>query len=190
MTAPSKEVIMNKLEQFKKHQKMLEKAAWVSAKTWHIDIEETRSQAYLIFCEAMEKYDPTRAKLSTYLYGQLQMLNDYCAKQKTEELGTTDDLTFEIVGTNVFGHQYAEMANAMERLETALELSRDAQEILSAIIGREWETPGSVPYRLPRKNTMIRWYKKLGWTAKRVSISWEEVRSWWQAGNHSIPIGA
>lgn len=199
---------MNATKAFKQFQPMIEGAAWKAHRHYHIDVEELRGQAYLVFCEAIERYDPNKASFSTHLFSRLRTVKDYAsqerrkcqketsfqAKEKREDNDVNVGLdyignggTFGLcAGTDLIPEvRYEQVEEAMDRLETALDLSEDAQDILDFLIGREWETPGI--NRVPRLYTVKKYYRYWkGWMPQRTEKAWEEIRNWWLSRNHFL----
>jgi hypothetical protein len=68
-------------KQFNQFRPMVEKAVWKYSKKYHLDFAEIEGQGYLIFCEALEKLDPSKASFSTYLFNELDRLDGYCRKE-------------------------------------------------------------------------------------------------------------
>jgi len=182
---------------FKQYRRMIEGAAWKATKHYHIDIEETRSQVYLIFCEALERFDETKnCQFGTFLFNRLRTIFDYCSQERKNihiSLSPKDNKYNENdfdtkANINIYAieaRQYQEFTQALDRLETGLDLSEDAQEILDFIISRVWEVPGATKKLLPRFHpTMLYYTKSEGWKLARVKAAWEEIKTWWLADNH------
>ena len=175
---------------FKQFRPMIEGAAWTAHKKYKMDIEELRSQAYFVFCEAIERYDPNKASFSTHLFSRLRTVKDFakweCKENNTEAIHSIDEETYlEKDMPYLIDKRVERFEEAINRLETALDLSDDAQEILNFILGREWETPGI--NRVPRLHSIKKYYKYWkGWSHKRVVNAWEEIRIWWHNNNHFL----
>ena len=61
------------------HHNLLRATAWKISKNWYIPYDEVLGECYLIFCEAVEKFDSSRGiKFSTFLYSQLRQLTEGC----------------------------------------------------------------------------------------------------------------
>jgi hypothetical protein len=68
-------------KQFNQFRPMVEKAVRKYSKKYHLDFTEIEGQGYLIFCEALEKLDPSKASFFTYLFNELDRLDQYCRKE-------------------------------------------------------------------------------------------------------------
>lgn len=160
---------------FNQYRKMIEKAAWKASRIFRMDVEDLRSQAYLIFCEAIERYDPTKASFSTHLFNRLKTINDYCIIQlRRDKHAELPDGSAIVWWDNFFAFQ-----EAVERLESKSDLSKDAQDILSFILGREWEDVESKVKRVPRFSTVNQIYRNKNWPISRTKKAWSEIKTWW-----------
>lgn len=167
---------------FRKVELMLNKKAWDYARTYHLDFEECQSQAYLIFCEALEKYDPSKeVRFSTFLHSNLWHLNDLAHKE-TQQSFTVNFDKFE--GT--FDRDYQSFSEVVDRLEAKVGLLDDAQELLSFILSREWEVPGMVPCRPYLSSTSERFKKEKNWSFQRTWEAWQEVKTWWRERGQAL----
>ena len=123
------------LEEYKK---MIYKFAYSYSCRYHLDRSEVLSQGYLIFVEAMNSYDESRAKFSTYLWENLNnRLNKYCemeCKNWTDTMVLDSDYPF-VSGIEDFREIDSELV--MENSKKML--SFEAKQILEYIINREWE---------------------------------------------------
>lgn len=160
---------------FNQYRSMIEGAAWRASRIFRMDVEDLRAQSYLIFCEAIEKFNPTRAGFGTYLFDRLRTINDYCVMQvrrdKHPELPDGSAI--------VWWDNFFEFEQAIERLESKSELSKDAQEILSFILGREWEDVNAKVKRVPRYSAISAIYRKRNWQPSRTKKAWSEIKTWW-----------
>lgn len=159
---------------------MIEKAAWHARKTYKIDIEEARSQAYLIFCETLHRYDSSNAAaFGTYLYTRLKHLQvlahrDFRRRPRTAQAYID----------NVESHRYEVVANELELLESSSELSDDAQCVLKFILDREWDIPGVSNWQ-PRVKATALWFNhEYKWSGYRTAKAWKEAKTWWKATKH------
>lgn len=191
---------------FNQYRKMIENAAWKASRIFRMDVEDLRAQAYLIFCEAIERYDPGKASFSTHLFNRLRTINDYCVMQKRRLTDAFYDNTNYHVSSTRTGSDYRyhlELANekinrrqiaffddcidynyqifqeAVERLESKSDLSKDAQDILSFILGREWEDVESKVKRVPRFSMVSQIYRRKNWPISRTKKAWSEIKTWW-----------
>jgi hypothetical protein len=179
--------MINSTEAFKQYQPLIEGFAWKATKRYrYLEHNDIRQQAYLIFCEAIERYDENRkVKFITFLFHRLRTLNDYCDFNR--KILFNDDIEFNDDGEDesLADPSYELFEAAMDRLEESLELSEDAQDIIDYLISREWETPGI--NRVPRLHSIKKYYRYWkGWMPKRTEQAWEEIKDWWKSGNHFL----
>ena len=189
--------MINSTEAFKQYQPLIESFTWKATKRYrYLEHEDIKQQAYLIFCEAIERYDEKRnVKFITFLFHRLRTLNDYCLQKSYQNINplfknkafpkgiknTPDKNGIKILTSENWKYKallyvntfiienydynkeeitdisYELFEAAMDRLESSLELSKDAQEILDYLISREWETPGI--NRVPRLHSVKQYFR-------------------------------
>ena len=155
-------------------------------------------------------YEGKESKLfCTFLYNRLRTLNDYCNYNTKYKLTYSIDngsvikwndkspylkINSKRCGEELFidydkqeieDARFEQFEAAMDRLESCLDLSDDAQELIDFLISREWEIPGigRVPH-LSSAKKYCRYWK--GWAHKRTEAAWNEAKDWWQSGNHFL----
>ena len=158
---------------FKQFKPMLQKAAWnIKRKYRFIDYADIQSEAYAIFCETLQKFNPEKASSSTYLYSRLQKLNrkyGYVNKEKIYYESNSENDLNGICSLPVF-------EKVMERIDSKLRLSEDARHILNFITSRCWEVPGIVQLR-PTYYATKRWYHYgEKWEYARFDRAWKEIK--------------
>lgn len=170
---------------FAQYKPMLDQAARAASRKYRIPFEETQANAYLLFCEAIERYDETKASFSTFLTWRLQHLNAVCVKER----GLKYDGERQVAARRrvvefddrIHSHYVHYFEDELDKLESALELSQDAQDVLEFILGREWDIP-SVSRWKPKLASTARWFEfDRGWTFGRCKAAWHEIRTWWNA---------
>jgi hypothetical protein len=79
---------INSTEAFKQYQPLIESFTWKATKRYrYLEHDDIKQRAYLIFCEAIERYDENRkVKFITFLYHRLRTLNDYCLYSTYKEV--------------------------------------------------------------------------------------------------------
>ena len=177
--------MINSTEAFKQYQPLIEGFAWKATKRYrYLEHDDIRQQAYLIFCETIERYDENRkVKFITFLYHRLRTLNDYCKFNRTVDSQIQffdSDQEEELIDVT-----FEQFEAAMGRIEESLELSEDAQDIIDYLISREWETPGI--NRVPRLYSIKKYYRYWkGWMPQKTEQAFNEIKAWWQSGNHFL----
>lgn len=161
------------VELFHRYEPMLNHAAWVAKyKFKWMEFDELQAQAYLIFMEALEKWDPDKASFSTFLYSRLRTINDYCVYLMRRYCVNYEKTP------QVHADAYDVFETVLEEMEVAVELSDDARDVLAFILQRDWEVPGT---RLkPSFHVVTKIYRKeRGWMPKRFKDAWDELDAWW-----------
>jgi hypothetical protein len=165
-----------------KCQRMLDKAAWKAAKTWDLEFDDVKSEAYSIFMYAFNKFEENGpASFSTYLFAQLRSLNDYCSREvriRGRALPLFDE---SIEGTDLSGQidvSFERFCDTLDLLEAATHLSNDARELLEYIFYGDWGIPGSNAKLSLASVQKI--YREQGWMPTRVARAWNEIRTWYR----------
>lgn len=161
---------MNVQETFKQCQPLIEKFVWQAVKRYRsLEYADIRQQAYLIFCEAVQRYDDKKnVKFITFLFHRLRTLNDYC--KKSTKLNYT---------VSVDSKDYLFIYNDTQNYHVLIDknLSDDARIMLSYILDSAYEVPGS--RRTLKLHTAKKVFSKTGWPPRRVKTAWGELQSWW-----------
>lgn len=180
--------------QFNQFRPMVEKAAWEYSKKYHLDFSEIEGQGYLIFCEALEKLDPTKASFATYLYGELNRLDRYCKNEHRNNLKSVQRIKHPKVrgyGHNIYINRlytddatiydYSIFEKVLDKMDYEISLSGDAKDILQYILSREWEDVEK--NWIPRFSHIKEIYGLRGWKNSRILRTWQEIKLWWQESN-------
>lgn len=171
-----------KKTQFEKYVNLIRKRAHEYSEKYNIDYSEMESQGFLIYCECLEKYDADKAKFCTYLYIQLNRLNDYAKtynrqrgdliqdyfKNQIQDQEENSDAEQEIISRNYDSPQVFDFLKEAEK-----ELSEDAFRLLVWIIKREWEEKNR------RTPTISMATKHFNRTRQKIEEIWEECRLFW-----------
>jgi hypothetical protein len=178
------------------HNMLYKRAHEVSAK-YKVEFSEVLSDAYEIFCKAVNTYDDSIASFSTHLCCRLDAtMNKSRTRRKIMKsevppvnfAGESDSIypQYNEVGTDlIMDDQHYEIYKCIDRLESALELSDDAQQIIEFLLSREWETPG-INNRVPRFSATRQWVRReLKWPNKRIIGAWNEIGKWMHGINHA-----
>jgi hypothetical protein len=166
----------NSEELFPQYQNMLRSAAWKASKTWGLDYEDLEAQSYLIFTDAVKRFESNRgASFSTFLYYRLKTINDYCEQEVTRTgclLPILEDCAVDL--------DFTKFCNTLDILESQTILSPDAQEVLRYILFEDW---GSF---FKRKNAMLSfdslkkiYHTEKGWRPVRIKRVLHELQVWY-----------
>jgi len=181
------------LKQFNQFLPMIEKATWHYSRKYRLDRNELQGQGYLIFCEALERFDEKKASFSTYLFNELSRLNIYCKEEYRHKYKDIQRIKKEKqrgYGKNLFVNRmnmeniycdYAIFNKVLGRLDYEISLSNDAKEIVTYILSRDWENV-EINWK-PRFSYIQKRYLEIGWTQNRVKKAWREIKEWWASGN-------
>lgn len=169
-----------KKTQFEKYVDLIRKRAHEYSEKYNIDYSEMESQGFLIYCECLEKYDPEKAKFTTYLYIQLNRLNDFAKTYKRQEGFYLQDYfnpdysqDIEDYEERMISRNY-DLPKIMDFLKEAKqELSEDAFKLIVWIIKREWEEKNR------RTPTISMATKHFNRSRQKIEEIWEECRNFW-----------
>ena len=174
MKNPSKEEIQKLFESgelIRKHQKMILSIAHKVQKRYPAEsYDELVSEGYWGVVKCIPKYDPEKAKITTWLYqaAYYQMLS-FCTSPSAHRDIPTDD------EDPIF-----ERAEEESWLCSFLrELSEDAEFLVGAVLEAPGELKNIVRESAPKASrTFLRRYmrRELQWDAERIEKTWEEVK--------------
>jgi hypothetical protein len=181
-------------KQFNQFRPMVERAVWKYSKKYHLEYEEISGQGYLIFCEALGKLNPDKASFSTYLYNELNRLDNYCKCEYRKNKKSVQRIKHNHVrgyGHNIFinrlyveetiKYDYKVFEKVLNKIDYEISLSDDAKDILQYILSREWEDVET--NWIPRFSHIKKVYANKGWTGNRIVNCWNEIKNWWQESN-------
>ena len=171
-----------KKTQFEKYVDLIRKRAHEYSEKYNIDYSEMESQGFLIYCNCLEKYDPDKAKFTTYLYIQLNRLNDFARtynrqrgdliqdyyKNQTQDQEENSNAEEEIISRNYDSPKILDFLKEAEQ-----ELSEDAFKLIVWIIKREWEDKNK---RTPTISMAVKHFNR---SRQKIEEIWEECRNFW-----------
>jgi hypothetical protein len=181
-------------KQFNQFRPMVEKAVWKYSKKYHLDFTDVEGQGYLIFCEALEKLDPSKASFSTYLFNELERLEQYCKKEYRKNNKSIQRI--KVARKRGYGHNiyinrlypdnstiynYSIFEKVLDKMDYEISLSDDAKDILQYILSREWEDVEK--NWIPKLSYVKKVYMDKGWKNSRILRTWQEIREWWLESN-------
>ena len=195
---------------------MIEKAVWSAKGRNSFEREDLRAQAFLLFCEAFRSYDDTRASFSTHLHNALLQLRNYQSATRRKYCESiesardpkikhfsimAEDFGFDTRSkdwqhqhafnedqeTEIRDFNYELFCETIERVESYITLSDDAQDIIRFLLKREWEVPGTIPNLHPSFHSVKKLYRnEKNWMPSRTKEAWQEIKNWWLSYNHPI----
>lgn len=172
----SKDVATQLLERYSG---MINKAAWRATRQFRfVGFDEFQAQAYLVFVEALQRWDPGIASFSTFLFNRLRTLYDYgCYQVRRRSLGEEALKAYSEV------YSFDTFERTIDIVEEKARLSADARQVLDFILDRRWEVPGE--FTKMTYFSAWKWYHYMyEWKPKRFKEAWEEIEGWWDAKLH------
>lgn len=152
---------------------MVYNAAWKSAKKWGMPFDEVQAQGYLVFMEALKRYQKDKnVKFGTFLFSRLRTLDDYCMRERCFHGRAVQKLI-----DNYKKNPQEFYTHVSSILENTSQLSPDAKEILRFILECSWEKLGS--NIKPSKHMLKRVFYKRGWKCQRIWDAWDELKIWY-----------
>lgn len=148
----------------KNYQRMIRKfASSYKRKYPNMEYEDLEAQAYLIFCETLQKYDPTKSKFSTKLYWELKKLTNYCTYKKYGRGQAIGDFLIKEV-------RYEYVFEQVEFYLTAKQtLSAKGYKVLNSILNGE----------IKNRNQALMYFKNKNWKYSIISKAWNEIKNFW-----------
>ncbi len=184
---------------FEKNKNLIYSRSWYYSKKHRIDFEEIKSEAFLIFCEAIERYNEGwGAAFSSFLYSRLRTLDDYCTREKKykermidvcifDDPLDTDNEKFSQI-TSDDGEQIEKLFERLYFYDIVEELSLDGRKILEGLFRGDFDKPFS---RIRCRNICMSNIKEAvvkywGWSHPKFDRVFEEIRVWWKKNKFSF----
>lgn len=171
--------------QFEKYVKLLQKKSWDYAKKYGIEYEEMLAQAYLIYCECLEKYIPGKASFTTYLYIQLNRLGDF-ARTYNRQKGLLLQDHFQPI-SNEDENLEVEVESPMPLMSKEQFLSIAGEKlssiaccVLAWIVNYEWV---GTRRRVPTVEIASR---SFGIDKERMNAIWNEIGTYWRNEGYTL----
>jgi hypothetical protein len=158
------------LKLYNSHTNLIMSRAWYYAKKYSFEMNELKSQAHLIFCNAVKSYDTNKAMFSTHLYHQLSSLNDYCRKEVSYS-------KYRDLRPPKISCEWLDRKIDRDKLAEEI-LSEDAKKLLRAITAGRLASPAEA--KCQRIPNIYRAQQVMHWGEARVKRSWAELQKWWR----------
>jgi len=141
-----------------------------------VPYEDCMGEAFVIFCEALQKYDPSRgAKFSTVLYAYLKNLEKKVLLANRISTSKPDKYLYPIsLDENI--------TYAKTRFDT-LELSKEGRLLVQLILDREIGADfgtGKGKKTVGKKRIIPYMKNHYGWTYKKTEYVFKEITNWWR----------
>lgn len=143
-----------------KNLNLLRKIAWSFHRTTGLDWDDLFQQAALSYCEGLRKYDPSRGKLTTFMW--CKIINDlklYLKAQEEWKQSTTsiENIDKPIQKTNLFES-----------------FSNEAQQVAKIILRKPVNFTGKTPKEARLK--VIKTLISAKWAYKKISIAFKDLQ--------------
>jgi len=178
-------------ELFEKYVNLIRKRAHKYSKLYGVDYYELESQGFLIFCECVENYDVSKsASFCTYLYIQLNRLNDYVKTYNRQKGYLMQDLYTAKECDENDEDCYELTLPAREVSPAVLDLLNEAQESLSEaayelivwIVGRTWERKNK---KTPTISMAVKYFRSPRATIEKL---WGECGNFWNSKGFALYV--
>ena len=142
---------------------LIHKIAWSFHKSTGMDVDDLIQEASLIYLEAIKTYDPSKGKLSTYIWkvtkNHLQSFVTYQNKW--------NDKTISI--------EEVDIDKPVSRYSLFDSLTREAKDIVDVVLSAPAEFDSLIPAKA-RKRVMNKLRGKQ-WTVKKIAQGMEELKT-------------
>lgn len=153
---------------------MIMKVANTKSRHTGIEFDELRGRGIVLFYEAQAEWDETKAAFSTFFWMRLnQQIVPYKAGN-----GNVQDHIVDTEACEMAVSDFAPPHVIAEFRDTLKNLSVDAREIVSIILGRPEEiVDGAIGRSKLMAGNVRRILKEQGWGPSRMATSFREIRS-------------
>ena len=163
---------------FEQYVRLIRKMAGYYATRYNLPYEDVEAQAFLIYCETLEKFDISKGvKFITFLYTRLQALGDYCEaeKKRSSNVSVEDDL-FYIPSRETF--------DIKDFLSVACQLlSAEAFAVLSWLVSFDWNDDRR-KYDCRPSVAMVK--RKFHYSRRKAERLWGEIRDFWNSEGYAL----
>lgn len=160
---------------FEDYKGMIYKQAWKIARKydfWNRDLsfEELCSDGFLIFLQALDRYDESKGSFSTFLSNNLRGIVDIHFRENKDIMRVYyDDALLMDKSTPSFDS----FQRVLELYDSAsTELSKEAKMVFDYII--------SNPEKRHTENSIRVYFRsQYSWTVKQAELAFRELKKWW-----------
>lgn len=151
-------------ELYTDNQNLINKKVHEYVKKTHLDFEEIKAQANLIFCESYNTHNKNKSSFSTFLFYSLDWgLKKYLNKINTNDFVFKNNDFFE---KNIVYNDY--QFNSIIFNEKIYKLNDDCKEIVSIVM----EKPDKAK---SNKHSIKQYLRKLGWKIPRINQAFNTI---------------
>ena len=167
------------MDMFDKYVRLIRKTAGEYARNYRLPYEDVEAQAFLIYCETLEKYDISKGvQFVTLLYSRLKSLGDYC-KLELKKNG------FE--GVSIFDVEIDDKVESLKVKDflavASKMLSIEAYDVLLWLVGFEWNDENKI---YSCKPTVARVMKKFHFSRQKTVRIWGEIKAFWNSDGYAL----
>lgn len=141
-----------------------------------VPFDDCLGEAFVIFCEALQKYDPSRgAKFETVLTAYLKHLE--------RKILLANRWSVEGAGKNIYPEELNPELTAGPQSLPVVELSTDGQLLVSLLLGRAIGSDYGTGKgkKNPGKRSILPFMKlHYGWSHKKTEFVMDEITDWWR----------
>lgn len=168
------------MNMFDKYVRLIRKTAGNYARLYKLPYEDVEAQAFLIYCETLEKYDVSSGvQFITFLYIRLKSLGDYCKAEIKKN-------NFEIYGAD-YDFEKVEKTESLKLrdfLAVAKEmLTIEAYDVLNWLVSFEWNDENHI---YSCKPTVTRVMKKYHYSRQKSIRLWNEIKAFWNFDGYAL----
>lgn len=168
------------MSMFDKYVRLIRKTAGNYARLYKLPYEDVEAQAFLIYCETLEKYDVSSGvQFITFLYIRLKSLGDYCKAEIKKN-------NFEIYGAD-YDFEKVEKTESLKLkdfLAVAKEmLTIEAYDVLNWLVSFEWNDENHI---YSCKPTVARVMKKYHYSRQKSIRLWNEIKAFWNSDGYAL----
>ena len=167
------------MDMFDKYVRLIRKTAGNYARLYKLPYEDVEAQAFLIYCETLEKYDvSTGVQFITFLYVRLKSLGDYCKaeiKKNDFEGVSVYDVEIDERPENLKVKDFLAVAKEM--------LTIEAYDVLNWLVSFEWNDDNKV---YSCKPTIARVMKKFHYSRQKSIRLWNEIKTFWNSDGYAL----
>lgn len=170
---------MTKRDMFDKYVRLIRKTAGDYARCYKLPYEDVEAQAFLIYCETLERYDVSSGvQFITFLYVRLKSLGDYCKA----EIRKNDREGISVYDVEI--DERPENLKIKDFLAAAREmLSIEAYDVLRWLVSFEWNDENRV---YSCKPTVARVMRKFHYSRQKSVKVWNEIRTFWNGDGFAL----
>jgi len=162
-----------KKEHYKQYEKMIYKSSYNYSRRYNQEFEDILSEACLIYCECLQRFDGRKASFSTFLSMSLNFrLGNYCKRNRKRILETEEFIDTEFLKENIEFSFFKDSLS--ENSKKIVELVSDPPMELFSFCKREDETKWALKIN---KDVISKYLLSKKWNISQIRNSFAEIKS-------------